>query len=141
MRKFLLSTACVIAVCAGYWVGLRQAAADDMPSCFVCEDAPLPPICGNCQGNDCPACDQGTCPGNLKTCHLNETCPLRPANGSLSVTLVKYACFSIEGCKPASGDHCSLPGQIGCVGDGHFQYSSTTFSVPIGSGDCRYVPG
>lgn len=142
MRKCLMPTACVVAVCAAYWVGLRQAAGDDMPSCFVCVEAPQPPICEDCQSSDCPACYQGTCPGNNKACAPNFTCSLQPADGSMGLVLVKYSCFAIEGCKPASGEHCSVPGQIGCIGDGTWHPSSTTYSVPLNNeSPCHAVPG
>lgn len=133
-RQKLIAVPFVIAV--GSIIGVAYAEyANSPPQCWV-ETAEGSDPCAPCTDiSNCPACDQGTCPGNIKICSPPiSVWELKNEDGYLNLNIVVLNCFSTEGCEPQSGANCgdSTP----CVGNGETQVSSTKKSFPLASGAC-----
>jgi hypothetical protein len=134
--KMLIVSVVALGVTLAYAVGARRARADTY-ACYQYDGWQLG--CEGCVNQDCPACDDGTCPGRNKVCNYEEkTKIVTDEEGYLNKTPLLISCFVRWDCDPEGGEeYCSIP-DVPCVKGTVGVCSQTKFVQEVLYGTCPW---
>jgi len=134
MRWRVLLGVCLGAgVLGAYTLGVHRARGDAI-ACYQKENER--PGCSSCVSSpDCPPCDDGTCPGDVKICQQKfDLLIVIETSGWLNASPVGRACFYLQSCAPHQQGACSAENP--CVPKGDPEYSRSFFTTHILTGEC-----